>query len=834
MVNKFIKTSTILIKLGNKKYKIVKILFFTIFTLFLSNNAISQDVQFSGSFFPNSPGLKEAKKNIKMGNTLFIKGEGYYNEALDYYLKANLFNPDNAELNYKIGICYLYTADKDKALEHLEKAYNLKSDVAEDITYYLGMAYHQNLNFDQAINYYRKYLDVLNPRNKAKYLNDINKKIEECKNGKEIVKDKAKVIIDNLGETVNSIYPDYAPVISADESMLIFTSRRPTNIGGLRDPMNGKFFEDIYIAYLEEWGNWLLTQPGAPLNDKYHDAAIGLSPDGQTLYLYKGENGGDIYVSYLKGKNWTMPEPLPSPINTKYHESSASLGPDGRTLYFVSDRPGGIGGRDIWFARKDNSGFWSSPINLSDINTPYNEEGVFIHPDGKTLYFSSEGHNSMGGYDIFRTVYDGKKWSKPVNLGYPINTPDEDLYFVLSASGVHAYVSSSRKGTLGDQDVFMITYMIAKPVIPSSEANFLAWRSESSMSASSNSLSADNLPSMILWKGKITDENGNPLEAQIILTDNETGEQLAVFTSNSETGNFLVSLPSGKNYGIAIKKDGFLFHSENFNIPENAPYEELTKDIKLKKVAAGAEIVLNNIFFDFNKATLRPESKTELKNVIEFLQQNPSVTIEISGHTDNVGSYEYNQSLSERRAKAVVDYLVEQGIPLSRLVYKGYSFSKPIASNDTEEGRQLNRRVEFKILSADGSYVPQSTTPTVITETKTIKAEIKPVETTESKQLTIKEEIKKEEQAKENISPNTVPQKYFHIIGVSVATNAEAEKIKNEYVKKGYQNAVILPRSDGKGYRVAYKSFSTKEEALKELEKLKKETNRSDLWILEQ
>ncbi|HON97926.1 MAG TPA: hypothetical protein PK222_06715, partial [Bacteroidales bacterium] len=251
MVNKFIKTSTILIKLGNKKYKIVKILFFTIFTLFLSNNAISQDVQFSGSFFPNSPGLKEAKKNIKMGNSLFIKGEGYYNEALDYYLKANLFNPDNAELNYKIGICYLYTADKDKALEHLEKAYNLKSDVAEDITYYLGMAYHQNLNFDQAINYYRKYLDVLNPRNKAKYLNDINKKIEECKNGKEIVKDKAKVIIDNLGETVNSIYPDYAPVISADESMLIFTSRRPTNIGGLRDPMNGKFFEDIYIAYLE-------------------------------------------------------------------------------------------------------------------------------------------------------------------------------------------------------------------------------------------------------------------------------------------------------------------------------------------------------------------------------------------------------------------------------------------------------------------------------------------------------------------------------------------------------------------------------------------------------
>ncbi|MGB4230367.1 MAG: tetratricopeptide repeat protein, partial [Bacteroidales bacterium] len=422
MVNKFIKTSTKLTKFSSKKYKGKRILFFLMFILTFSNNVISQDIQFSRKYFPNSPGLKEAKKNIRMGNSLFIKGEGYYNEALDYYLKANLFNPDNAELNYKIGICYLYTADKDKAVEHLEKSYQLKSDVTEDITYYLGMAYHQNFNFDQAINYYRKYLDVLNPRNRDKYLNEINKKIEECKNGKEIVKDTVKVIIDNLGETVNSIYPDYAPVISADESMLIFTSRRPTNIGGLRDPMTGKFFEDIYIAYLEEWGNWLLTQPGAPLNDKYHDATIGLSPDGQTLYLYKGDNGGDIYVSYLKGRNWTIPEALPSPINTKYHESSASLGPDGRTLYFVSDRPGGIGGRDIWFSRKDNSGYWSSPINLFDINTPYDEEGVFIHPDGRTLYFSSKGHNSMGGYDIFRSVYQDGKWSKPVNLGYPINT----------------------------------------------------------------------------------------------------------------------------------------------------------------------------------------------------------------------------------------------------------------------------------------------------------------------------------------------------------------------------------------------------------------------------
>jgi len=197
------------------------------------------------------------------------------------------------------------------------------------------------------------------------------------------------------------------------------------------------------------------------------------------------------------------------------------------------------------------------------------------------------------------------------------------------------------------------------------------------------------------------DEMGTPLEAQIILTDNETGEQISEFYSNSETGKFIVSLPAGKNYGVAVKKTGYLFHSENFNIPENAPFKEVNKDIILKKIAVGAEVVLNNIFFDFNKATLRPESKTELQNVIEFLQQNPNISLEISGHTDNVGSYEYNLNLSEKRAQAVVDYLIQQGIPSNRLVFKGYSFTKPIASNATEEGRQLNRRVEFKIIKVN-------------------------------------------------------------------------------------------------------------------------------------
>lgn len=700
MVNKFIKTSTNLTKFSSKKYKGKRMLFFLMFILTFSINVFSQDIKFSSSYFPNSPGLKEAKKNIKIGNSLFIKGEGYYNEALDYYLKANLFNPNNAELNYKIGICYLNTSYKEKALEHIEKAYNIKRDVHSDLNLYLARAYHLNLKFDSAIIYYKSFINSLETNKKTKYIEEINKYIQECNNGKELIKDTVKVMIDNLGSTINSIYPDYGPVINADESMLIFTSRRNTNTGEMRDPESGKYYEDIYIAYLEDWGQWKLEQPGEPINSIYHDAAIGLSPDGQTLYLYKGNNGGDIYVSYLKGSKWTNPEPLPYPINTKYHESSASLGPDGKTLYFVSDRPGGKGGRDIWMSKRNNKQ-WSYPINLTNINTAYDEEGVFIHPDGKTLYFSSKGHNSMGGYDIFKSTNENGKWTNPTNLGYPINTPDEDLYFVLSASGIHAYISSSRKGTIGDQDLFIITYFVAKPTVPSSEVNLLAWRAHPSQDIKFENLIGESSPSLILWKGKVMDEMGTPLEAQIILTDNETGEQISEFYSNSETGKFIVSLPAGKNYGVAVKKTGYLFHSENFNIPENAPFKEVNKDIILKKIAVGAEVVLNNIFFDFNKATLRPESKTELQNVIEFLQQNPNISLEISGHTDNVGSYEYNLNLSEKRAQAVVDYLIQQGIPSNRLVFKGYSFTKPIASNATEEGRQLNRRVEFKIIKVN-------------------------------------------------------------------------------------------------------------------------------------
>jgi outer membrane protein OmpA-like peptidoglycan-associated protein len=343
--------------------------------------------------------------------------------------------------------------------------------------------------------------------------------------------------------------------------------------------------------------------------------------------------------------------------------------------YFVSGRDGGQGNKDIWMAKMGKDGKWGAAVNMGKaINTKEDEEGVFIHPDGVTLYFSAKGHNSIGGYDIFKTVFTNGNWTKPVSLGNVINSKDDDVFFVLDASGKKGFMSSARKGTVGDKDIF--------------EINFIPIKTEKKNSG----------PRLTLLKGTITDEEtGKPIEAVLEITNNDKNELISKLNSNSETGKYLVTLPSGKNYGISVNAAGYMFHSENFNISDTAAYIEIVKDIKLHRVTEGKKVVLKNIFFDFDKATLRQESVAELGRLIRFLYENPSVKIELSGHTDNKGTKDYNQKLSESRAKAVVDYLISKGITSSRLTYKGYWFSQPIATNDTEEGRQLNRRTEFLI-----------------------------------------------------------------------------------------------------------------------------------------
>jgi len=659
---------------------------------------IAQNVEFEKKNFPDKKdGLKEALSNIKDADKLIEKTPPDYEHAIELYLKANDFNPNNAFLNFKIGAYYLQTIYKIKAIPFLEKVVKLNPNIDNEVFFQMAEAYHYNMQFDEAKINYQKAISQC-PSEKQK---EINKKIEECETGKELIKNPVRVLIDNLGPEINSKYPEYSPCISADESMIVFTSRRDNTTGGnVFD--DGMFNEDIYISNKVD-GKWTpAINPGKPLNSKDNDASVALSPDGQKLLIFRASGGGDIYECRLKGDKWVDPEPLRSTINTKYHETSASYSSDGKSLYFVSDRPGGFGSHDIYVSHLDEKGRWGEAENLGPvINTPYDEYGVFMHPDGKTLYFSSKGHKTMGGFDIFKSVLENGKWSEPVNLGYPINTPEDDEFLTISGSGKHGYFSSAREGGFGGQDIYMITFLGPEmDLILNTEDKLLSGVSETMKEiVIQKKVEVASNPLTIL-KGKILDEiTKQPVIATIEMFDNEKNEKIATFESNSATGKYLVSLPSGKKYGIAVKADGYLFYSEFVDVSLSNSYQEINKDILMKKLDVGKKIVLNNIFFDYGKATLSAESTAELDRLIDLLNSNPTIKIEISGHTDNKSSREFNLKLSTNRAKAVVDYLVSKGIDMERLTYKGYGFDQPIASNNTEQGRKLNRRTEFKIIS---------------------------------------------------------------------------------------------------------------------------------------
>jgi len=377
-----------------------KILFLIIMTLITTFGYSQVDTPFDKNHIADKKQLSEANKKIKEGDKLFAMGKGRYIDALTLYLDANKINPNNADLNYKIGICYLFTTDKQLGLEHLEKAKQLNPQVNYELSYYLGRAYHLNHQFDKAIEYYNEFKNILNPQEFAVRGKEVDKLIKECENGKELIKNPLYLKISNIGSTINSIYPDYAPVISNDEKILFFTSRRASTTGGKRDPIDNKYYEDIFMVTRKDttWQLSIISE----LNDKKHDGTIGMYDWGDKTYLYtyKSKHDGDIYESILNNNKITIPESLPYPINTRFHESSASLSPNGNHLYFISNRPGGMGGNDIWMSQREFNDSWSIPINLSDINTPYDEEGVFMSPsDTNTLYFSSQGHNTIGGFE---------------------------------------------------------------------------------------------------------------------------------------------------------------------------------------------------------------------------------------------------------------------------------------------------------------------------------------------------------------------------------------------------------------------------------------------------
>jgi outer membrane protein OmpA-like peptidoglycan-associated protein len=640
---------------------------------------------------------QNAKKFLKNANSMYENKQ--YKEAIPVFLEVLKLEADNAEANYKIGICYLKSIHKPKALSYLEKAYKVNPAIAPDFKLRMASAYHFNHKFSEAMGFYKEYKTTVDKKD-LQMLKDLDRHIFECENGIEYMKTPVKAKILNMGSVINSKDEDFAPVISADESILVFTSRRQGSTGELLDE-TGRLHEDIYISYNKN-GAW--TAPvniGKTINTDGHDASIALSPDGSQIFIYKDDNGGDIFSSKFDGINWSKPEGLGKNVNTKGAERSVSMTADGRTIYFTSDREGGIGGLDIYMSKRDKKGKWGEAVNLGKpVNTEFDDDAPFIHPDGKSLYFSSEGHAGMGMFDIYKTsLQDDGKWTHPENMGYPINTADDDIYFVLSADNKHGYYASEREGGLGDADIYLIS--MPKPEVlaevTSKDVNIAS--NETGKKKIGMVAKVESFNPITILKGTVRDAlTKELLEADVVVIDNEKNEVISEIKTNKITGSYLVVLPSGKNYGLRVQKQDYLFHSENFDIPSSTSYQEIVKDVELHKVKVGTKIVLRNIFFDFDKATLRPESASELERLHQLMVDVPTLKIEISGHTDNKGSAEYNKELSEKRAKSVVDYLISKGVAANRLKFAGYGFERPMATNDTDQGRQLNRRTEFEII----------------------------------------------------------------------------------------------------------------------------------------
>jgi flagellar motor protein MotB/tetratricopeptide (TPR) repeat protein len=649
-------------------------------------------------------GFEEAWKSIREGDKFFKAGPGTYRDAREHYLFAAQYNPDNPALNYKIGICYLFSDDKFESIQYLEKAFLIDENVSPDIRLMGAKAYQMTLNFDDAINQYRKYKESLDPKQRAVETAGIDKLIAECENGKALVAKPERVIINNMGEQINSVGDDYNPIFAASDTALYFTSRRNHHEKAKRSPLDNKHFEDIYVASADgdEWEK--ARNMGKPINHVNHNtAAVALSPDGRTLYLYQGhKSGGGVFRSEMKEGKWISPKNIPGKLRSKYRETTISFSPDGKTFYFVSDNEKlTLGGKDVLVSEQDAQGKWKDPVNIGkEINTKYDEEGVFISPDGNTLYFSSKGHNTMGGFDVFKSERNGMgEWSPAENMGYPVNSPDDDVFYKVTNDERIAYYSSNRMGGLGGRDIYKIVYLGEEKEMLMSIEDIMIAGMDVDGKTGFFVPAAPMTISAFMMSGKVYNNKTNDgVRAKIDFIDVDVSKIISTALSN-DSGYYTANLPDGKAYGVEVVARDYLFYLDIVDLSGEDPDRVIARNFGLDPIEVGATVVLENIFFELNKAALKPESFPQLEQVLGFMNGNPSVRMELSGHTDNTGSLRLNTKLSQARAQAVVDYLLERGVTEDRLDAKGYAFSQPIAPNNTAEGRAQNRRVEFKILS---------------------------------------------------------------------------------------------------------------------------------------
>lgn len=478
---------------------------------------------------------------------LYFKAKSYENALTIYEDQLDKIDPV-PEIFLKLGVCY-YKSEKssNKAEHYLKKAAEAHETKAH---YHLGKLYRTRHQFDKAIDHFVMFKNTLNPDNINKH--DIDHQINKCFTARKLVNEPEDITIKNMGENINSAYDDYVPVISTDESKLLFTSRRKGSTGGLKD-ITDKYYEDIYISYKED-GKWTAAEnTGKPINTKWHDATVALSADGRKLLIYRASFQnitGEIYQSVLNDNKWSEPEKLSSNINSEYNEPSASIGSSEKVIYFSSDRPGGFGGKDIYKANKLPTGKWGPAINLGPvINTRYDEDAPFIHPDNQSLFFSSEGHRNMGGYDIFVSRKDsGGNWSIPENMGYPINTTKDDIYLLLSADGKTGYYASDKDGGYGNKDIYKINFQ------------------------------EDKIPVTVV-KGFVQDaQTKEKLKSTITVMDINEKVVHGIYAS-SGSGKYLMVLNPDKQYKFIIEAKGYKSYIDTITIKAKNDLHEVKKNI---------------------------------------------------------------------------------------------------------------------------------------------------------------------------------------------------------------------------------------------------------------
>lgn len=638
-----------------------------LFYLILLFFAISQNVFLQNRYTSNSEkAIKLYEKGIELYNQ-------FNNEKAIEKLKSAI-EADNQFIEAYLTLADIFHASKDfkNEIKYYKEGLEIKPEFYPNGYLNLGKVEFQTGKYSDAKEHLEKFLSFRD----IPGMDEIEtvELLASCNFAIHALENPVPFEPVNLGPNINTQFDEYWPTLTVDENTLIFTSLIPRDEANINDIT--KYHEDFFESNFEN-GTWAKANKlGDKINTLGNEGAQSILSDGKMMFFTacnrKGGMGRcDIYFSVKENDDWSKPMNIGRPVNSGAWESQPSISPDGRVLYFVSNREGGKGGMDIWKSTLDNNGYWGVPVNLGDsVNTIKDEASPYIHVDNETLYFSSNGWIGMGGQDLYYVKKKGENtFSHPVNLGYPINTWNDEKGLIVNAKGNKAYFSSNRLSNSGEDIYEFELYPEARPVPVS------------------------------YVKGTVYDAITKvKLSAGFELIDLVTAEIIMKSTSYA-TGEFILCLPSDKDYALNVSKEGYLFYSGNFSLEGVRKYiDPFEIDIPLYPIMVGKKIILRNIFFETDSYELLDESKVELNKLVDFMKKNPSVIAEISGHTDNIGTNEDNQILSENRAEAVANYLAKHNIDPKRLSTKGYGESRPVDTNENEEGRAQNRRTEFTII----------------------------------------------------------------------------------------------------------------------------------------